>query len=620
MNQPLRARLLEALPRLTERRTGDAKAKAGATPPDDPLAAVAPTADNPLAKLMELARSEDLLRQQRDALLDLNEKENTALQVVERASEAKSNFLANMSHELRTPLNAVIGISEILLDDVREARQVEYVEPLERIHRAGEHLLMLINDILDMSKIEAGRMTLWPREIDVAELVKEVIETLAPLAEKNGNTIEHSAKDIGTVYADSLRVKQILMNLVSNACKFTKDGQIRVGVRRASYEGKPVLLFCVSDTGIGMAPDQLSKLFQEFMQADSARATQSEGTGLGLAISRKLSRMMQGDIEVESEPNVGSAFVFRLPIAAAAAESEGEKSTKDAALDRQPESSIDLEAIPRPKLLVIGKSVCLGDLVAPLADERLDVISAEDAAAGLQCAGDAVPGLILLDATLAAPSVWEVILALKVMPGVADIPVLLCAPADPHAANGALEEKSYYLGGVHDHLAKPLDRARLRETLRRTFPQNADGQVLMVEDDRAARGFLRRILESDGWAVSEAEDGLHGLEMLQERQPDVILLDLNMPRLDGFGFLEEVRKNEDWSAIPVIVISARELSGKDLRHLNGGLAQLMRSGPYSERQVRDFLRDTLVDDDDLEFFDPNAGDAQALRAEPWKAV
>jgi len=582
VNQPFRARLLDALPRLSEQ------------PCDGKVS------DVPLADIEELARSEELLRLQRDILLDFSEKESSALQLAERESEAKSNFLANMSHELRTPLNAVIGISEIMLDDVREAKHGEYVEPLERIHRAGEHLLLLINDILDLSKIEAGRMTLWPQETDVAALVEEVVETLAPLGDKNGNTIEFFANDTETIYADPLRVKQVLMNLVSNACKFTKDGQVRIHVRRARHGDEPVLLFSVSDTGFGMAPDQMSKLFQEFMQADSARATQSEGTGLGLAICRRLSRMMNGDIAVESELDVGSTFTFRLPVVSAGADGEEKTVAETGPAEEQSEKPFDPEALPRPKLLAIGKSLCLGDLLTPLAGGQLDVIFTAEAAAGIQSARDNLPRLIVLDATLARPSVWEVILALKAMPSVADIPLLLCAPAHTAQANGAGEAQTYYLGGVHDFLPKPLNHARLRETLRRSFPQNGDGQVLVVEDDKVARALLQHILEAEGWSVTEAEDGLFGLEELGKRQPDVILLDLNMPRLDGFGFMEKVRENVGWSAIPVIVISARELTGQDLSQLNGGLAQLMRQGPYEKTQVRDFLRETLIDTDEID--------------------
>lgn len=583
MNRPMRTRLRDALPRLSEQDFGGGAA-----------------ADRPIKELVDLARSEDLLRQQRDALLDLTEKESIALIESERGSEAKSNFLANMSHELRTPLNAVIGISEIMLDDVRESKHDEYVEPLERIHRAGEHLLLLINDILDLSKIEAGKMTLWPQDLDVASLVKEVAETLAPLSDKNGNTIEICVNDAGRVTADPLRVKQVLMNLVSNACKFTKDGQVRIHTRRARYENRPVILFSVSDTGLGMAPDQVSGLFQEFMQADSARATQAAGTGLGLTICRRLSRMMNGDIEVKSVLGAGSTFVFRLPIHAGEVSGEGIVDEKTGPPEEQDTAPRGPEASPRPKLLAIGKSACLKDMLTRLSGEGMYVTIAAEAAQGIQSARDEVPRLIVLDATLVSPSVWEVILALKAMPSVADVPLLLCAYADTGRTRDGGQERYFYLGGVHDFLPKPLDHTRLRETLRRTFPYIVGGQVLAVEDDKVARALLRRILKSEGWAVSEAEDGLLGLEALQQRQPDVILLDLNMPRLDGFGFLDGVRKNPDWRGIPVIVISARELTGRDICQLNGGLEYLMRQGPYGESQICGLLRDTLADTDDIE--------------------
>ncbi|MFQ5772993.1 MAG: sensor histidine kinase [Kiloniellaceae bacterium] len=268
--------------------------------------------------MVDIARSEDRLRQQREALIHVAGTASEARRAAESASQAKTSFLANMSHELRTPLNAIIGITEILIEDVQDARQDarlrQFLEPLQRVHRAGEHLLMLINDILDISKIEAGKMTLWPEDFDVAALLDEATSTARPMAERNGNRLGLSCPDdIGSMHADPLRVKQVILNLLSNACKFTDHGEIRVMATRASGADGDELRFTVSDTGIGMAPEQVETLFEEFTQADSARATGARGTGLGLAISRKLSRIMGGDIAVASELGKGSTFTLRLP-------------------------------------------------------------------------------------------------------------------------------------------------------------------------------------------------------------------------------------------------------------------------------------------------------------------
>lgn len=606
MNQPLRARLLDSLPRLSGQRldaadSEDAGARPGTTQPASGEAGPETGPKASWIELVELAKREDLLRQQRDTLIDQGTAAQAKIQTVTRASAAKSAFLANMSHELRTPLNAINGITEILLDDVREAQHDQYIEPLERVHRAGEHLLMLINDILDLSKVEAGQMTLWPKEVAVEDLVADVTETLEPLAAKNGNTMDvDCAADTGTLYADALRLKQVLMNLVSNACKFTTEGRICTRVRRIVDQGQRWMLFEVSDTGIGMAPDQVGLLFQEFMQAESARATQSEGTGLGLAISRHLSRLMGGDIEVESALNVGSTFTLRLPVVTARDQTESAAVTEAAQAENMSRcANPDLEAMPRAKLLLIGNLDALCQATASFAQQEIEVVAAKDAAAGLRCAMDVVPSLILIDASLAEPGAWDVVAALKACPGVADVPLLMCVPVPGAAANGAASEGYYCLCGVYDFLPKPLDRVRLRETLRRSFPFEPERQVLVVDDDRAARTFLHRLLEHDQWTVTEAQDGLEGLDALSHMRPDVVLLDLNMPRLDGFGFLERIRANESWSGLPVIIISARDLSGEDFARLNGGIENIMNNGPFSTEQVRDFLCGLLAVDEDL---------------------
>ena len=549
-----------------------------------------------LNELLELARSEERLRGQRDTLIDVTERDRVALAATERASEAKSHFLANMSHELRTPLSAIIGITEMLLDDVREAGHEVYSEPLERVHRAGEHLLLLINDILDISKIEAGKMALWPQPFEIAPLVRDVVETLRPLAEKNGNVIELAcAEDLGSLHADPLRVKQVLMNLGSNACKFTKDGRVQLRAFREARLGAPAVVFVVTDTGLGMSPEQLGKLFQEFMQADSARLTDDPGTGLGLAISQRLSRLMGGDIEAESELGRGSRFVFHLPDTAPGESSCDAGSGRSAASPAKHET-----AETRPRLLLIGRPENLGALKVALAAKDLAVTLAPHGGAGLKCAHEAVPELALIDPTLSAPSAWDVIAALKSEARTARVPLVLCAAAGLREVAGAERAggDAYCLGGVPEFLRKPLERARLEEALAGVSPMPGGQEALIIDDDEAARVCSRRFLERLGWRVSEAADGLDGLDWLHGTRPGVILLDLDMPRLDGFGFLEALRKREDWSRISVIIVSAREISGPDCLRISGGIEALSRQGPLSTREVRDFLCGSLLEPQD----------------------
>jgi adenylate cyclase len=232
------------------------------------------------------------------------------------ASEHKSQFLASMSHELRTPLNAIIGLTEMIVSNVAKFGAEKVLEPLRRVNAAGTHLLSLINEILDLSKIEAGKLELNPEPVDLARLIDEVVGTAGQLAEKNKNRLIVEAQDnLGTLTADSMRLKQILLNLLSNACKFTKEGEVALRARNVA-DGRDWVELAVADTGIGMTAEQQAKLFQDFTQADSLTARRYGGTGLGLAITRKLARMMGGDVTVTSEPGKGSVFTVRLPIGA----------------------------------------------------------------------------------------------------------------------------------------------------------------------------------------------------------------------------------------------------------------------------------------------------------------
>jgi len=232
---------------------------------------------------------------------------------LESASEHKSQFLASMSHELRTPLNAIIGLTEMMVSNAARFGTEKALEPLRRVNAAGTHLLSLINEILDLSKIEAGKLELNPEPVNLARLIDEVIGTAGQLAEKNQNRlIVETQENVGALTADSLRLKQILLNLLSNACKFTKEGEVALRVRKVA-DGRDWVELAVADSGIGMTAEQQAKLFQDFTQADSLTARRYGGTGLGLAISRKLARMMGGDVTVTSEPGKGSVFTVRLP-------------------------------------------------------------------------------------------------------------------------------------------------------------------------------------------------------------------------------------------------------------------------------------------------------------------
>ncbi len=282
-----------------------------------PAGAPAPGADTEQVwdKLLQLADTEDRLMGQRETLVRMAGDATQARKVAEAASDAKSGFLADMSHELRTPLNAIIGITEILIEDAKEEGRQDQLEPLTRVFSAGEHLLRLINDVLDLSKIEAGKMRLAIEAVDVSDALREVVATMMPLAEKNDSRLSlNGVEEVGAVQADPLRFKQVILNLVGNACKFTKSGEVRISVSRDGHGTGQRLLVAVSDSGIGMTAEQVDRLFQEFSQAEAQTARDYGGTGLGLMISRRLARLMGGDIDAASRPGEGSTFTFWLPI------------------------------------------------------------------------------------------------------------------------------------------------------------------------------------------------------------------------------------------------------------------------------------------------------------------
>jgi PAS domain S-box-containing protein len=491
-----------------------------------------------------------------------------AMQQAEEATRAKSQFLANMSHELRTPLNAVIGITEMLEEDAEDLGQEDFIEPLRRIRGAGSHLLHLINEILDLSKIEAGRLELHEEEIDVKQLIDEIAMTAAPLADRNGNRLEiRCPDDIGSMRADLTRVRQVLLNLLSNACKFTEKGEVGLAVASVGAGNAAALTFTVSDSGIGMSPEQVAKLFQDFSQADSSTTRKYGGTGLGLAISRRLCRLMGGDVTVESAPGAGSTFTARLPRHGAAADA-----SPGAAAHPGAPAPTDAERGRGGKVLVIDDEQTVRDLMRRfLAREGFDVVTAKDGREGLELARQLRPALITLDVLMPEFDGWSVLQTLKGDPELAQIPVLMLTILDE-------KQKAYALGAA-DYMTKPLDRDRLRALLAR-YGTPGSRRILVVDDDADNRRRLARVLESEGWQVSEAENGRVALERLTGSPPDLIVLDLMMPEMDGFEFLVHLRKNEALRAVPVVVVTAATLTEADRARLNGGVERVLQRSDF----------------------------------------
>ncbi len=503
------------------------------------------------------------------ALINLNLKREKDLAMA--ANQAKSSFLANMSHELRTPLNAIIGYSEMLQEELGpQADPKAIAADLEKIRSAGKHLLELINSVLDLSKIEAGKMDLYVETFAIAGLAEEVINILKPLADQNGNQLKLDfPPDIGSMRADHVKVRQSLFNLISNACKFTHNGDVRVTIARSSVDGHDWIEFAVRDTGIGMTREQLEKIFDPFTQADASTTRKYGGTGLGLALSRRFARMMGGEIKVESEKGKGSTFRLRIPaIATSGAKEAGVAGT----------GSLDPALGADNVVLAIDDDPGVHELLTrTLEKQGFQVASASSGEEGLQLARSLRPNAITLDIMMPGMDGWSVLAQLKSDADLANIPVVVLTIVDNRNLGFTL--------GASDYLTKPIDRERLINVLGRYRWDGAERTALIVEDDPEARNVLRRFLENDGWKTQQAENGLVALERLKTQRSSVILLDLMMPEMDGFEFLATLKHDPALRALPVIVVTAKDLSDDDRKRLNGQVTRVLQKGAYSREDL-----------------------------------
>lgn len=503
--------------------------------------------------ITERRRTEEQIRSLNDSLERRNRE-------VERANQLKSEFLASMSHELRTPLNAIIGFSDLLREQIATDLNDKQQRYLNHISQGARHLLTLINDILDLSKIEAGRLDLRLENLTLPNDVEDVFTALRPSAAGKGLHFDFRIEPGLDIRADRTRFKQILYNLLSNAIKFTPEGgRITVEAQRTDNE---MLRLVLSDTGIGIPPDEVESIFESFHQAAETTKGVREGTGLGLAITKRLVEMHRGRIWVESEVGQGSRFFVELPLRAVMPTRE-----------RRPSFGETPTRGGKPLVLVVENELPARELLIHyLEPEGYDVAWADSGSDALTRAREVQPDVITLDIRLGDSSGWEILHRLKKNTETAHIPVVVISILDESETGLAL--------GASEYLVKPIDKETLLATVGKYVPHPSKGssRVLVVDDDTETRYLLAAMLEAEGYTTLLASGGMQALDVLSRVSPAAILLDLLMPEMDGFEVLRRIKEDRLSRDVPVFILTAKDLTKEELKRLAGTTRALFLKG------------------------------------------
>lgn len=511
------------------------------------------------------------LEEERERVRELEVRSREA----ERANRLKSQFLASMSHELRTPLNAIVGFSDLLAEEIAGPLNEKQKRFVGHVQDGAKHLLDLINDILDLSKIEAGQIELRPESFTVAEALHEVLSVIKPLAMPKKIQVETAVETDLRVYADRVRFKQILYNLLSNAVKFTPDGgRIQIG----SSVAENAVCISVSDTGVGIPAEEHEAIFSEFHQVGTTTKGVKEGTGLGLAITKRLVRQHGGRIWVESEPGKGSRFSFTVPMAGELPEAVREMPTAPPVRRRR----------KKPLILIVDDEPEVRELLVNyLEPEGYETLTAGSGAEAIAKAREVGPDAITLNILMPGKTGWETLWELKKNPTTADIPIIIVSAVD--------QKEMGFDFGAAEYLVKPVQKRILVGAIRKHLRPRLDGPstILVVDDELRDLEMMAEVLDSAGYSPLAARGGREALEMLERTRPDAILLDLLMPEVDGFEVIRRIKENPALRDIPIFVLTAKDLTNADIELLTRETRAFFRKGIAWKEELLAQIRKAL---------------------------